>query len=59
MNEYMKTVEKTVVQNITLHAMCHSHDDIGWLKTVDQYFYGDKNYIQTAGVQYILDSVVA
>ncbi|KAK3085464.1 hypothetical protein FSP39_003781 [Pinctada imbricata] len=43
---------------INVHLVPHTHDDVGWLKTVDQYFYGDKNYIQVAGVQYILDSVV-
>ncbi|KAI4882355.1 hypothetical protein NFI96_027804, partial [Prochilodus magdalenae] len=37
----------------------HTHDDVGWLKTVDQYFYGARNDIQHAGVQYILDSVVS
>lgn len=43
---------------INVHLIPHTHDDVGWLKTVDQYFYGDKNSIQTAGVQYILDSVI-
>ena len=28
-----------------------SHDDVGWLKTVDQYFMGANNSIQHAGVQ--------
>ncbi len=36
----------------------HSHDDVGWLKTVDQYFFGARSDIQYAGVQYIIDSVV-
>ena len=31
---------------------------MGWLKTVDQYFYGANNSIQNAGVQYLIDSVV-
>ncbi|KAH8419560.1 hypothetical protein KR222_006062 [Zaprionus bogoriensis] len=44
---------------INVHLVPHSHDDVGWLKTVDQYYYGAKNNIQHAGVQYILDSVVA
>lgn len=35
-----------------------THDDVGWLKTVDQYYYGARNNIQKAGVQYIIDSVI-
>ncbi|XP_065910012.1 lysosomal alpha-mannosidase-like [Dysidea avara] len=43
---------------INVHVVPHTHDDVGWLKTVDQYYYGANNSIQHAGVQYILDSVV-
>ncbi|XP_066563843.1 lysosomal alpha-mannosidase isoform X2 [Amia ocellicauda] len=43
---------------LNVHMVPHTHDDVGWLKTVDQYYYGDRNEIQHAGVQYILDSVV-
>lgn len=43
---------------INVHMVPHTHDDAGWLKTVDQYFYGSKNTIQKAGVQYIIDSVI-
>uniref|UniRef100_A0A3Q0SVF1 Alpha-mannosidase n=1 Tax=Amphilophus citrinellus TaxID=61819 RepID=A0A3Q0SVF1_AMPCI len=43
---------------LNVHLVPHTHDDVGWLKTVDQYYYGDRNNIQHAGVQYILDSVV-
>ncbi|KAG5895850.1 hypothetical protein JTB14_038276 [Gonioctena quinquepunctata] len=43
---------------INVHIVPHTHDDVGWLKTVDQYYYGSRNNIQNAGVQYILDSVV-
>ena len=41
-----------------VHLVPHSHDDVGWLKTVDQYFYGAHPEIQRVGVQYIIDSVV-
>eukprot|EP00899_Mesostigma_viride_P025314 jgi/Mesvir1/5968/Mv00723-RA.2 len=43
---------------LNVHIVCHTHDDVGWLKTVDQYYMGSNNSIQDAGVQYILDSVV-
>ncbi|XP_077291379.1 lysosomal alpha-mannosidase-like isoform X2 [Arctopsyche grandis] len=43
---------------INVHLVPHTHDDVGWLKTVDQYYYGSRNNINKAGVQYILDSVV-
>ena len=52
---------------INVHLIPHSHDDVGWLKTVDQYFLGSNRERwetgswqenQRVGVQYILDSVV-
>jgi lysosomal alpha-mannosidase len=43
---------------LNVHIVPHTHDDVGWLKTVDQYYYGARNNIQHAGVQYIIDSVV-
>lgn len=44
---------------INVHLVSHTHDDVGWLKTVDEYYYGSHQQSQHAGVQYILDSVVA
>ncbi|EPY83529.1 Lysosomal alpha-mannosidase precursor isoform 2-like protein [Camelus ferus] len=44
---------------LNVHLVAHTHDDVGWLKTVDQYFYGIQNDVQHAGVQYILDSVIS
>ena len=43
---------------VHVHLVPHSHDDVGWLKNPDEYYYGDKNYIQRAGVQYIIDTVI-
>ena len=43
---------------LNVHIVPHTHDDVGWLKTVDEYYTGQNNSIQHAGVRYILDSVV-
>uniref|UniRef100_A0A1B6EBV4 Glycoside hydrolase family 38 N-terminal domain-containing protein n=3 Tax=Clastoptera arizonana TaxID=38151 RepID=A0A1B6EBV4_9HEMI len=43
---------------LNVHMVSHTHNDAGWLKTVDQYFYGSKKKIQWAGVQYIIDSII-
>lgn len=43
---------------LNVHVVAHTHDDVGWLKTVEQYFYGENMTIQQACVEDILDSVV-
>ncbi|CAG9841045.1 unnamed protein product [Diabrotica balteata] len=43
---------------INVHLIPHSHDDVGWLKTIEDYFYGERNDIHNTGVQYVLDSVL-
>ncbi|KAJ8363171.1 hypothetical protein SKAU_G00120020 [Synaphobranchus kaupii] len=53
-----KSCPETQPTMLNVHLVPHTHDDVGWLKTVDQYYYGERNDIQHAGVQYILDSVV-
>ncbi|KAG0615017.1 hypothetical protein M758_5G008500 [Ceratodon purpureus] len=52
------TSGSVVEGKLNVHLVPHTHDDVGWLKTVDQYFVGSNNSIQVAAVQYILDSVV-
>ncbi|XP_060715118.1 lysosomal alpha-mannosidase [Tachysurus vachellii] len=54
-----KSCPATKPSMLNVHLVPHTHDDVGWLKTVDQYYYGGRNEIQHAGVQYILDSVVS
>lgn len=43
---------------INVHLIPHSHDDVGWLKTVGEYYYGRNDSIHNVGVQYIIDSVL-
>ncbi|XP_031833177.1 lysosomal alpha-mannosidase II isoform X1 [Nomia melanderi] len=45
-------------KKLNIHLVAHTHDDVGWLKTVDQYYFGSRPRIQKAGVQYILDSAI-
>uniref|UniRef100_A0A8C1WCW0 Alpha-mannosidase n=1 Tax=Cyprinus carpio TaxID=7962 RepID=A0A8C1WCW0_CYPCA len=56
--ESLQSCPATNPSMLNVHLVPHTHDDVGWLKTVDQYYYGDRNNIQHAGVQYILDSVI-
>ncbi|KAI6170739.1 Alpha-mann-mid domain-containing protein [Aphelenchoides bicaudatus] len=43
---------------IKVHLVCHSHDDMGWLKTVDDYYTGRTKSIVNVGVEYIYNTVI-
>uniref|UniRef100_A0A915D834 Alpha-mannosidase n=1 Tax=Ditylenchus dipsaci TaxID=166011 RepID=A0A915D834_9BILA len=38
--------------------MSHTHDDLGWIKSVDEYFTGARRDLVPVGVQYILNTVI-
>lgn len=55
-NTGAKRVDAPGVLNV--HIVAHTHDDVGWLKTVDEYYAGLNNTIQHASVRHILDSTL-
>lgn len=52
------TSQAIVEGKLNVHLVAHTHDDVGWLKTVDQYYVGSNNSIQGACVQNVLDSLI-
>nr|XP_058146193.1 lysosomal alpha-mannosidase-like [Dasypus novemcinctus] len=53
-----QTCPKVKPDMLNVHLVAHSHNDVGWLKTADQYFEGDPNDLLSESVKDILNSVV-
>lgn len=49
-SKYMvyNTSQDIVQGKLNVHLVPHSHDDVGWLKTIDQYYVGSNNSIQVS-----------
>ena len=45
--------------SLTVHLVPHTHDDVGWLKTVDQYFIGSNRSLQQASVNNLITATLA
>jgi hypothetical protein len=43
---------------LIVHLIPHSHDDVGWLKTVDQYYSGTDYNTQRASVELTITNVI-
>ena len=45
-------------ETLHIHLIAHTHDDVGWLKTVDDYFDGSRRDLQWTNVEITITTVV-
>jgi len=58
MEDKLNGVEVPDNAKLQVHIVPHSHDDVGFKKTLDQYFTGSGDMIVRAGVQYVLGNLI-
>lgn len=49
---------KNPSKKVTIHLIPHSHDDVGWKKTVEQYYDGTNTNVQWTNVRVELTTVI-
>jgi hypothetical protein len=54
----LKELEEPYSEKLTVHMIHHTHDDVGWLKTVDEYWSGTDVDVKRVGVNLILTEVI-
>ena len=45
-------------QTLYVHLAPHTHDDVGWVKTIDQYFSGTNEEVFQGSVKNIIEGVI-
>ena len=45
------------IKVVQVHMVPHSHDDLGWLKTPKEYYYGEAYKVRNACVRDVITSV--
>ena len=45
-------------ETLYVHLLAHTHDDVGWIKTIDEYYSGTKQDAQHAVVNLILETTI-